>query len=52
LRIYFGCKPLEFIHRAHSRDTFARGAIRAAGWLAKKNPGLYGMRDMLRLNGF
>jgi 4-hydroxy-tetrahydrodipicolinate reductase len=40
---------LEFIHRAHSRDTFARGAIRAARWLAKRKPGLYGMRDVLGL---
>jgi 4-hydroxy-tetrahydrodipicolinate reductase len=40
---------LEFIHRAHSRDTFARGAIRAAQWLAKKKPGLYGMQDVLGL---
>ncbi len=38
---------LEFIHRAHSRDTFAHGAIRAAQWLARKKPGLYGMQDML-----
>jgi len=38
---------LEFIHRAHSRDTFARGAIRAAQWLARQKPGLYGMQDML-----
>ncbi len=40
---------LEFIHRAHSRDTFAHGAIRAAQWLAGKKPGLYGMADMLGL---
>jgi len=38
---------LEFIHRAHSRDTFARGAIRAAQWLAKQKPGLYDMQDVL-----
>ena len=38
---------LEFIHRAHSRDTFAHGAIRAAQWLAGKKPGLYGMPDLL-----
>ena len=38
---------LEFIHRAHSRDTFAHGAIRAAQWLAGKKPGLYGMQDLL-----
>ena len=40
---------LEFIHRAHSRDTFARGAIRAAQWLATRRPGLYGMKDVLGL---
>ena len=40
---------IEFIHRAHSRDTFARGALRAAAWLAKKKPGLYGMDDVLGL---
>jgi 4-hydroxy-tetrahydrodipicolinate reductase len=40
---------LEFIHRAHSRDTFARGALRAAQWLAKKRPGIYGMQDVLGL---
>jgi 4-hydroxy-tetrahydrodipicolinate reductase len=40
---------LEFIHRAHSRDTFARGAIRAAQWLANRKPGLYGMQDVLGL---
>ena len=40
---------LEFIHRAHSRDTFARGALRAARWLAGQKPGLYGMQDVLGL---
>lgn len=40
---------LEFIHRAHSRDTFAHGALRAAQWLAKKKQGLYSMQDMLGL---
>ena len=40
---------LEFIHRAHSRDTFAHGALRAAQWLAKRKPGLYGMQDVLGL---
>jgi len=41
---------LEFTHRAHSRDTFARGALRAAEWLAKKKRGLYGMQDVLGLD--
>jgi 4-hydroxy-tetrahydrodipicolinate reductase len=40
---------LEFIHRAHSRDTFARGALRAARWLAERKPGLYTMQDVLGL---
>jgi len=40
---------LEFTHRAHSRDTFARGAIRAAQWLAKRKPGFYTMQDVLGL---
>ena len=38
---------IEVTHQAHSRDTFAQGALRAAGWLAGQKPGkLYGMRDM------
>jgi 4-hydroxy-tetrahydrodipicolinate reductase len=40
---------LEFIHRAHSRDTFARGALRAAQWLAQQKNGLYSMQDVLGL---
>lgn len=40
---------IEFIHRAHSRDTFAHGAIRAALWLTKQRPGLYSMQDVLGL---
>jgi 4-hydroxy-tetrahydrodipicolinate reductase len=41
---------LEFIHRAHSRDTFAHGAIRAAQWLAKQKKGLYTMKKVLGLH--
>jgi 4-hydroxy-tetrahydrodipicolinate reductase len=43
---------LELIHRASSRETFARGALRAALWArdVKKNaPGLYDMQDVLGL---
>lgn len=40
---------LELTHRAHSRDTFARGAIRAARWVARQPPGLYSMQDVLGL---
>jgi 4-hydroxy-tetrahydrodipicolinate reductase len=34
-------------HTAHSRETFARGALRAAEWLIGKKPGLYSMADVL-----
>ncbi len=34
-------------HTAHSRDTFALGALRAAQWLVGKEPGLYSMTDVL-----
>ncbi len=40
---------LEFIHRAHSRDNFARGAIRAAIWLVGQKNGIYDMQDVLGL---
>jgi dihydrodipicolinate reductase (EC 1.3.1.26) len=41
---------VEIAHRASSRDNFARGALRAAGWLAGRPPGAYDMRDVLGLN--
>jgi 4-hydroxy-tetrahydrodipicolinate reductase len=40
---------IELTHRAHSRDTFAAGAVRAAKWIAGKPAGLYSMRDVLEL---
>jgi 4-hydroxy-tetrahydrodipicolinate reductase len=40
---------LEIIHRAHSRDNFARGAIRAAKWIVNQENGLYDMQDVLGL---
>jgi len=30
---------LEFVHRVHSRETFARGAVRAAQWLVQQKKG-------------
>jgi 4-hydroxy-tetrahydrodipicolinate reductase len=42
---------LELTHRATSRDQFARGAVRAAQWLAGKPAGLYDMADVLALRG-
>jgi 4-hydroxy-tetrahydrodipicolinate reductase len=41
---------LEIIHRAHSRDNFARGAVRAAVWIVNQPNGLYDMQDVLGLN--
>jgi len=38
---------LEIRHQAHSRAAFASGAVRAASWVAGKNPGIYGMADVL-----
>jgi 4-hydroxy-tetrahydrodipicolinate reductase len=40
---------IELTHRASSRDTFAKGALRAAGWLIGKPAGWYEMRDVLGL---
>ena len=40
---------LEFTHRAHSRDTFAHGALRAARWVRTAAPGLHSMHDVLGL---
>jgi 4-hydroxy-tetrahydrodipicolinate reductase len=42
---------LELIHRAHNRDNFARGAVRAALWVVDRPPGLYDMQDVLGLRG-
>ncbi len=40
---------VEITHKASSRMSFARGAVRAAGWLPGRKPGLYDMRDVLGL---
>ena len=47
---YFGPgERIEVTHRAHSRETFAQGALRAAAWLASQPAGkIYAMEDMLR----
>lgn len=34
-------------HTAHSRDTFAAGALRAAAWVVGKEPGSYTMQDVI-----
>ncbi|MDH4231274.1 MAG: 4-hydroxy-tetrahydrodipicolinate reductase [Nitrospirota bacterium] len=40
---------IEITHKASSRDTFARGALKAALWLGGKPSGLYDMQDVLGL---
>jgi 4-hydroxy-tetrahydrodipicolinate reductase len=40
---------IEITHRAGDRTGFARGALRAAEWLAGRAPGLYRMHDVLGL---
>lgn len=41
---------VEITHKASSRMSFARGAVRAAQWLSDQPVGLYDMRDVLGLN--
>jgi 4-hydroxy-tetrahydrodipicolinate reductase len=40
---------IEIAHRVSSRDTFARGALRAALWLKGKPIGIHDMQDVLGL---
>lgn len=40
---------LEITHRAFSRENFARGALVAARWLVRQDPGIYSMKDVLGL---
>ena len=42
---------IEITHKASSRDVFARGAVRAAQWVAGRAPGLYDMQDVLGIKG-
>lgn len=41
---------VEITHKASSRMTFAKGAVRAARWLDGRSAGLYDMQDVLGLN--
>jgi 4-hydroxy-tetrahydrodipicolinate reductase len=49
--VLFACEGerLEITHKASSRMTFAKGAVRAALWLDGREPGLYDMQDVLEL---
>ncbi|SKA14908.1 dihydrodipicolinate reductase [Oceanospirillum multiglobuliferum] len=40
---------IEITHKASSRMTFAKGAVRAALWLVDKDAGLFDMQDVLAL---
>lgn len=40
---------VEISHKASSRMTFAKGAMRAAAWLMEQQAGLYDMQDVLGL---
>jgi len=42
-------ETIELRHRAHNRDNFASGAIRAAAFATGAKPGLYDMQDVLGL---
>ena len=41
---------IELVHRAHSRDHFAKGATTAAAWIVGKECGVYSMFDVLGLH--
>ena len=41
---------VEITHKASSRMTFAKGAVRSVQWLAGKSAGLYDMQDVLELH--
>jgi len=40
---------IEITHRAHTREPFAQGALRAAQWVVTQPNGLYSMADVLEL---
>ncbi len=46
--VHFGSlgETLTLKHCAHTRDTFVKGALRAAAWLAGKSAGRYHMHDV------
>jgi 4-hydroxy-tetrahydrodipicolinate reductase len=40
---------LEFAHHTTNRAVFAKGAVRAARWVADRPAGLYGLKEVLGL---
>jgi dihydrodipicolinate reductase len=50
LVLYAGIgERIELAHKASSRETFAKGALRAVKWAQTQSPGLYDMQDVLGL---
>lgn len=47
IRLAGPSERIHIMHQAVSRDLFAAGALRAARWLAGRNPGWYTMDDVL-----
>ncbi|MCG7848038.1 MAG: hypothetical protein MIO93_02515 [ANME-2 cluster archaeon] len=48
--MFFGDgKRIEVRHQAHSRQAFAGGAVRAAGWGMGQPAGVWGIADVLGL---
>jgi 4-hydroxy-tetrahydrodipicolinate reductase len=48
--IFLGAgEKIELTHKASNRDNFAKGAIRAIKWVVGKPPGVYTMKDVLRI---
>jgi len=49
-RVIFGTlgDSIEIIHRASTRDIFAKGSIEAAKWAKDAKPGLYTMLDVIQ----
>ncbi len=43
----FQGERIELKHQVHSRDSFAKGALRAARFLKAKPPGFYSMKELL-----
>lgn len=49
--VMYSClgERIELVHRANTRDAFARGALRVAKFMAGKPPGMYNIADALGL---
>jgi 4-hydroxy-tetrahydrodipicolinate reductase len=43
-----GHESIKVRHESHSKEIFAKGAVKAAQWLVKQNNGLYSMDDLMR----